>query len=243
MRTSATPICGLKRKVIHISGTVNQFSVVCSSLHVVGIDVMTYFLVGNDIIGTQVTTLIHHHAEEFNAKDAFHRMKTGNNWPRTTYMAPDIDFQQISNMLMGLDFRLQADIVAIMRKDNPDHQEICRLLRESKQECADLHSIVDMIMLTEDEVLSLWEMTKREAANSGTWMHAMLEHHHNGHPVLPKSMQGELDAAKNIIESIGVLETYRTEWCIYASEEDLAGSIDLVLRDPISNMLYLVDWK
>ena len=158
-------------------------------------------------------------------------------------MAPDTDFRQISNMLMGLDFRSQADVVAVMREDNPDREEICRLLRESKQECDDLQSIIDMLMLTEDEVLSLWEVMKREGANSGTWMHAMLEHHYNGHPVVPKSMKGELDAAKNIIEGIGALETYRTEWCIYATDEDLAGSIDLVLRDPISNMLYLVDCK
>ena len=46
-------------------------------------------------------------------------MKNGNNWPRTAYMAPDVNFRQISNMLMGLDFRLQSDLVALMREENP----------------------------------------------------------------------------------------------------------------------------
>ena len=170
-------------------------------------------------------------------------MKNGSNWPRTAYMAPDVNFRQISNMLMGLDFRLQSDLVALMREENPNQEEICRALRESKQDCTDLHCIIDMIMLTEDEVLCLWEKIKQEAANSGTWMHATLEHHYNGHPTEAGRMRGEFDAATNVIESIGILETYRTEWCIYATEEDLAGSIDLVLRDPVSNMLYLVDWK
>ena len=152
-------------------------------------------------------------------------MKNGSNWPRTAYMAPDVNFRQISNMLMGLDFRLQSDLVALMREENPNQEEICRVLRESKQDCTDLHCIIDMIMLTEDEVLCLWEKTKQEAANSGTWMHAMLEHHYNGHPIEAGRMRGEFDAATNVIESIGILETYRTEWRIYATEEDLAGRL------------------
>ena len=170
-------------------------------------------------------------------------MKNGNHWPRTAYMASDTNFHQVSNMLIGLDFRLQADLVAVMRENPPDHEEICRLLRESKHECSDLHGIIDMIMLTENEVLCLWEKNKMEAANSGTWMHAMLEHHYNNHPIAAGCMRGELEAATSIVESIGILDAYRTEWCVYATDEDLAGSIDLVLRDPITKMLYLVDWK
>ena len=170
-------------------------------------------------------------------------MKSGKQWPRAMYVSADTDFRKISNMLMGLDFRYQADLVALMREDSPDIEEICRLLRECKDECTDLQDIIDMITLTEDEVHYLWERNRHEAANSGTWMHAMLEHRYNGHPVIAGSMQGELDAATSIIQSIGVLETFRTEWCIYATEEDVAGSIDLVLRDPVSDMLYLVDWK
>ena len=117
-------------------------------------------------------------------------MKNGNHWPRTAYMASDTNFHQVSNMLIGLDFRLQADLVAIMRENPPDHEEICRLLRESKHECSDLHGIIDMIMLTENEVLCLWEKNKMEAANSGTWMHAMLEHHYNNHPIAAGCMRG-----------------------------------------------------
>ena len=42
---------------------------------------------------------------------------------------------------------------------------------------------------------------------------------------------------------MGLMEVFRTEWCIYATEEDLAGSIDLVLRDPVTEVLCLIDWK
>ena len=187
--------------------------------------------------------MIHRHAEKFDSNAAVQMMTSGRNWPRSMYVAPDVNFKHISNMLMGLDFRYQADIVALMREEEPNIDEICRLLRESKEECADLKEIITAIMLTDSEILTMWEVHKNRAANSGTWMHAMLEHDFNGHRVLPGSMQGELDAARQITESMGLMEVFRTEWCIYATEEDLAGSIDLVLRDPVAEVLYLIDWK
>ena len=42
---------------------------------------------------------------------------------------------------------------------------------------------------------------------------------------------------------MGDVEAYRTEWCIYASREDVAGPIDLVLKATDSDTFYLVDWK
>ena len=190
-----------------------------------------------------MTSLIHRHAEKFDSNAAVQMMTSGRNWPRSMYVAPDVNFKHISNMLMGLDFRYQADIVALMREEEPNIDEICRLLRESKEECADLKEIITAIMLTDSEILTMWEVHKNRAANSGTWMHAMLEHDFNGHRALPGSTQGELDAARQITESMGLMEVFRTEWCTYATEEDLAGSIDLVLRDPVAEVLYLIDWK
>ena len=178
---------------------------------------------------TEVTSLIHKHAQEFESSAALDMMKTGRNWPRSVYVAPDINFKHISNMLMGLDFRYQADVVALMKDDAPNIDEICRLLRESKEECSDLTEIIEVIMMTDSEIFTMWEAQKNQAANSGAWTHAMLEYSFNGRSVIPGNMQGELESAKQIIEGLGLLEVFRTEWCIYATEEDLAGSIDLVL--------------
>ena len=44
-------------------------------------------------------------------------------------------------------------------------------------------------------------------------------------------------------KSRGRCEVYRTEWCIYAPDEDVAGSIDMVLNRRDSAVFYLVDWK
>ena len=188
-------------------------------------------------------SLIPRHAEKFDSNAAGQMMTSGRNWPRSIYEAPDANFKHISNMLMGLDFHYQADIVALMREEEPNIDEICRLLRESKEECADLKEIITAIMLTDNEILTMWEIHKNRAANSGTWMHAILEHDFNGHRELPGNMHGELDAARQITESMGLMEVFRIEWYIYAIEEDLVGSIDLVLRDPVAEVLYLIDWK
>ena len=70
--------------------------------------------------------------------------------------------------------------------------------------------------LSDDEIMLLWETKRNEAANSGTWMHAMLEYMFNGYQIAAGEMQGELDAAVNIVSQMGDVEVYRTEWCIYA---------------------------
>lgn len=37
-------------------------------------------------------------------------------------------------------------------------------------------------------------------------------------------------------------KVFRTEWTVYATEEDLAGSIDLAMQLPDQSLI-LVDWK
>ncbi|CAE7264816.1 GIP [Symbiodinium sp. CCMP2592] len=98
-------------------------------------------------------------------------------------------------------------------------------------------------MLLDSEIRLMWDTKRREAANSGTWTHAMLEFLFNGYQVMPGNMTGELDAAVALIHQLGNVEVYRTEWCIYASREDVAGSIDLVLKSSEDETFYLVDWK
>ena len=60
----------------------------------------------------------------------------------------------------------------------------------------------------------MWQAKKSQAANSGTWMAAMLERRFNSHEA--GHMQGEPDTALRIVSYTGTLETFRAEWCIYA---------------------------
>jgi hypothetical protein len=56
-------------------------------------------------------------------------------------------------------------------------------------------------------------------------------------------MRIEYKLFQQFLTSRSRLQVYRTEWTVYAEAENLAGSIDLVLRDPADGSFVLVDWK
>ncbi|CAE7264806.1 unnamed protein product [Symbiodinium sp. CCMP2592] len=130
---------------------------------------------------------------------------------------------RITADLSGWGGQLESIVGAVLREGWPELEKQC--------------------MLLDSEIRLMWDTKRREAANSGTWTHAMLEFLFNGYQVMPGNMTGELDAAVALIHQLGNVEVYRTEWCIYASREDVAGSIDLVLKSSEDETFYLVDWK
>ena len=97
--------------------------------------------------------------------------------------------------------------------------------------------------MSDHEIIECWQTKRQCAANAGTWMHLLLEHTLNGFDVAPKSMSRELSMAVKFLDKYKHCLAHRTEWTIYAQEEDVAGSTDLVLRDPVDDGLILVDWK
>ncbi|CAE7220712.1 unnamed protein product [Symbiodinium sp. CCMP2592] len=202
----------------------------------------TYFYKGVKV-GCSVTTLIHQYSEDFDPLLALSKMKNGTRWPRSEYLDAEMNFSSIAGMLKGLDFRYQADLVALLQEDKPDVDEICRLFCISRSELKDLDKVIEQFVLHDNEIILLWETKKNCASNSGTWMHAMLEHLFNGYQIMAGKMQGELNAAVRIVSQMENAVVYRTEWCIYAPEEDVAGSIDMVLKDVNNDVLYLLDWK
>ena len=170
-------------------------------------------------------------------------MKNGSNWPRPEYVSSDCNFSSIAKMLMGMDFFYQADLVSALQCEDPSVIEICTLFAKSRDSIEGFEDIMQHLVLYDNEILHLWKQKGEEAANSGTWMHAMLEHLFNGFQVQPGSMATELSMAINLVGEIADVVAYRTEWCIYATEEDLAGSIDLVLKKSNGSEFVLVDWK
>ena len=71
----------------------------------------------------------------------------------------------------------------------------------------------------------------------------MLEHMLNGYKINPGPMRGEMDSVIKFLSSLENVEVYRIQWCICAPDEDLAGSIDLVMKDRDTNIFHIVDWK
>ena len=170
-------------------------------------------------------------------------MKAGARWPREEYVANDVNFKLIASMLAGEDCFYQADLVHELTQDQPDLKVVCDLFKRSRADLANWEELMSSFMLHDSEIVDLWQVQRDHAANAGTWMHAMLENLLNGYQIMPGPMEGELHAAIRVLGTIGDVQAYRTEWCIHAPEEDLAGSIDLVLRFPDRGEFVLVDWK
>ena len=189
-----------------------------------------FHMISTAYLRNEVTGLIHQYSEEFEPEVALTKMKSGKQWPRAEYMNPFISLPSIANMLRGLDFRYQADLAHLLRETVPNMSEICRLFAASRQDLNGWDDIVGELTMSDDEIMLYWNNKRKTAANSGTWMHAMLEHMLNGYKIKAGPMQGEMDAVIGFLSGLENLEVYRTEWCICAPEEDLAGSIDLVTR-------------
>ena len=72
------------------------------------------------------------HSEEFDPQTALVRMKTGRKWPRPEYLDYEVNLGSIAGMLMGRDFKHQADLVSLLREEHPDVAEVCRLFAPSR---------------------------------------------------------------------------------------------------------------
>lgn len=123
---------------------------------------------------------------------------------------------------------------------------------------------------TAAELVAMWSASGEEASRLGTAMHLDIERFYNGLPTVAAANHAAVTAAaaaskNNEIEApppppedsvemgyfhrfwnnwrCGHLTPWRTEWCVYWEEYRLAGSIDMVFRDPISGTLEIYDWK
>ena len=108
----------------------------------------------------------------------------------TEYLNPSVSLPSIANMLLGLDFRYQADLVHLLRQSVPDMPEICRLFALSRQDMNGWDDIIRELTMSDDEIMLSWDVKRQSAANSGTWMHSMLEHMLNGYKINPGPMRG-----------------------------------------------------
>ena len=138
-----------------------------------------------------MTALIHKYAADFEPEAAVAKMKSGRQWPRREYVDPEADWKGIAKMLSGLSFPHQADLIALLQSEDPDITKICKWFADSRADIDEWSEIEKQFMLHDTEILLLWDNKRKEAANSGTWMQAMLEHLFNGYQVRPGDMKGE----------------------------------------------------
>lgn len=95
--------------------------------------------------------------------------------------------------------------------------------------------------MTENEILERWN--DPEARNRGTEAHYMMELWMNSEAC--RTDQPEVKIGLAFVEkqlAPNQIKAYRTEWEIYATEEDVAGSVDFVGVLPNGDLV-IVDWK
>jgi hypothetical protein len=192
-------------------------------------------------IGLSVTGLIHKYSEPFDAAVALMKMKSGRKWPRAEYMKSQFDVKDLLPLLPATNEL--DELQHLLQQPNVNMDAVCDIIARSKDDIEYLDDVISHMMMSDDEILQQWEKKRDTASNAGTWMHAMFEHVLNGTTIEPRGMQRELDMCISFLREHSQLRAYRTEWAICAPEEDLAGSIDLVLHDPRDDQYVLVDWK
>ena len=96
---------------------------------------------------------------------------------------------------------------------------------------------------TPEEIKAGWNKNGQEASKAGTKMHYDIECFYNNEDVEVEEDCIEWKYFEKFESEIGSkLEPYRTEWMVWDKELKLAGSIDMVFRNPDGTLL-IYDWK
>ena len=113
--------------------------------------------------------------------------------------------------------------------------------RWPRPECS--HQVADTIVpFSADEIKAAWSRNAKEAAAKGTWMHLQIEVLLNA-GYIQEECCVELQLFKQFLREYPLpLLAFRSEWCIYGENEQLAGCIDFVASCSKDEVI-LFDWK
>lgn len=95
---------------------------------------------------------------------------------------------------------------------------------------------------SDEFIKAAWEKNARDASEAGTAMHANIENFYNG---LGHTTDGrEWELFKEYRKDHEHLVPYRTEWCIFAEDAGITGSVDMLYTDLSQpGKLIMADWK
>lgn len=95
---------------------------------------------------------------------------------------------------------------------------------------------------TRDEIKDGWEKNRDSAASLGTAMHQNIENFYNGQPHITDGHEWEMFC--KFKEDHAQLDPFRSEMTVFAADVGIAGSIDMLYKDPNDpDALIMCDWK
>lgn len=99
--------------------------------------------------------------------------------------------------------------------------------------------------MLDSEIKDLWANNGKDASEKGTEMHLNIEYYYNKVPVseiFKKTIEYKMFL--KFLTDHSNYKPYRTEWAIYSKKYLLAGSIDMIFKDPENNdKVIIADWK
>ena len=92
--------------------------------------------------------------------------------------------------------------------------------------------------MTANEVAKMWADKGKKARDQGTFLHEQIENYYLG---IAYEETEEFDQFKNFINDHNDLLPYRSEWRVYDDSLNIAGTIDLIVKNGKNHDIY--DWK
>lgn len=102
--------------------------------------------------------------------------------------------------------------------------------------------------MTADAIRAQWHRAGQDAASRGTALHARIERFYNNHGMNHNDDDDDEEFAqflrfhRDVVVTRGLVP-YRTEWAVFDETAGVAGSVDMVYRDPHTGRLCIYDWK
>ncbi|CAJ1423131.1 unnamed protein product, partial [Effrenium voratum] len=175
---------------------------------------------------------------EFDADGVISKMMRGANWPRAGYLKNLHDhalLESIAKKCPNLHY-----VVSQLRAPCSE-QEAAEALRAELQ-CGNTETrgALNQFLMTPSDIKEMWRANGEAASAAGTWVHLLCECVLNGGSIEGTSL--EMQAFQSFLGSTGRLMAYRTEWCVWGTQERMAGSIDFAAQDEKGHIV-LFDWK
>jgi hypothetical protein len=93
-----------------------------------------------------------------------------------------------------------------------------------------------------EQIKDGWDRNRDKAASAGTAMHENIEMYYNQEP--HETSSKEFSMFSNYVKDFDDLVPFRTEWEIFDDLAMVAGSVDMVYKDPVNpGCLIIADWK
>lgn len=162
-------------------------------------------------------------------------MMSGARWPRVEYMN-GIKNGKLAHACLQVPDLTALGAVLAQPSLNLAHASHC--LRSTLDSCsAESHALLASHIMSPAEIKEHWALKAEMASHAGTWTHLQCECVLNGGAI--KGTCAEMDLLRTFVGRTRPLLAFRTEWCIWASDERLAGCIDFAAIDEKGHLVCL----